>query len=191
MSRRKKSAKTFIGIVVLILLLVLAVGGVVYLQQNGDLFSSWYIKYGNEKITENITGFRLNPGEKVEFKIVSFKNIECEFKLIPLSGANLEYVIDGTTFVLGDEDLAAGFEIETLARGFSLQSCGEVPDVLLAVHGGTEISFPYGVPTGDLFQLQVAADEKTITIDFCLYFEPQLGLNREGVEWFTWDWAED
>lgn len=168
MARRQSKFGQAMGIIFVVILLVVAVGGVVYLSKNGgvDLTPKTFtVSYEGEVIDSEKSGLDLGDSP-LNFAVTTALTQDYTLQIVPAPEVDFDFIKDGSAYLFAMEpDLTPGFNIEYTDTGFSVRPSGGIVGVLSVIYGGADISCSE-LPEGDLFQLQISSGSKMVKINF-------------------------
>lgn len=142
MQKNKRTGAVFSGIsYILIVLLILAVVGFIVYFTNGLTtdFQSFYLKYGDTVVKQNINGLMLPQNEELRFEVRSSLGKNIDYTVRVESNADednsFHYYADGIPqrFV-SKQDFTSAFDIVCAEDSFILQWDNNMQNILQTVH---------------------------------------------------------
>lgn len=175
MAKRKSN---FIARIILVVIMICAIGFVVYLvtSPNGvSSLSSIYVSINDKEILNHASGYTIDSksatliGVHYDFDFDESDNGNYTVKVVPnkIDGKDFDVVQDGRPFSYqAIKDLTAGFEINKANDCFTIKARGGIQQILSYVYPNSSIEDCSSFAYVDMFTLLVSSGNKTVSIDF-------------------------
>ena len=146
------NAKTIIVAIISLLLLVGALGLIIYFTGGGTHdFATFYLTYGDQTIMDTTSGFVLNPFEENRFDVhYTFDDSKKNAYEVEIRGNDkysFTYTVDGEEYEFnGDVDCTKYFDVVQDETFFTVDGLYSVKTILIERHNGAEVEIPESVP---------------------------------------------
>lgn len=189
----KKLHKVGIGrflVGLLLILLVVGAFGFLAILTNGFTsdFSDFYIKVGNEKITDNKT-MTFAGSESVQFDcryIFGDKSSIKKYtvKIVPNPAYDFDFIVNGHIYPFSDEgDLSRFFSVVQTDDHFKITCDKNVADILKDIYAPLEVDVPVTAENQFTLIVNTYNDKKQIYVNFNYVFAvTEVTIDRDRVE---------
>ncbi len=183
------NVKTIIVAIISLLLLVGALGLIIYFTGGGTHdFATFYLTYGDQSIMDTTSGFVLNHYDENRFDVhYTFDDKKKNAYDVEIKGNDeysFTYTVDGEEYEFdGDLDLTKYFNITKDETFFTIDGKFNINSILMARHNGAEVVLPENLPEhAEYFIMTVKSTTQDSKIVIYLATVPELegiGLPEE------------